>query len=293
MRGGHAPLEQRPAFGQGSLVDHRQVLCGELGMGDDDLADALLEGGADDGEDLIACQMPGGEEQTVVGDALQDGARLRQDRAGEVDDRDGFDLDALLAQLQLELDPHRHLCAGGHLALVRFVDRVHGGQPHRPYPLARSDLHGQRIQATDGLVEGDRAAAVDPRNGGAHDGRALGGGGVMRLEREPVHPELEEAARQGDVVDDPGDDVGGDMDVGVIGAPQQFVGAVRHDQWLGLDGHQLGAVVVVAAISPPPLSSSPPSQNVRARAVRGRRCRGGYPSHARRPRRHGRRSPRR
>ena len=52
-------------------------------------------------------------------------------------------------------------------------------------------------------------------------------------------PSFQEAVRQGDVVDDPGHDIGRHVDVGVIGAAQQLAGAAGYLDRLG--GHQLAS----------------------------------------------------
>src|SRR3954451_4399997 len=65
VRRGEAALEQRPLAGQRALVLRGERLRGELGMGDDDVLDALLAGGVDDREDLVAAQMAGGQQHPV------------------------------------------------------------------------------------------------------------------------------------------------------------------------------------------------------------------------------------
>jgi len=56
--------------------------------------------------------MPGGQHEIVTGDPLQHRRRLRQHGPAVIDHRHGRDLDPLLAQLELELDPHRNPGAG-------------------------------------------------------------------------------------------------------------------------------------------------------------------------------------
>ena len=75
------------------------------------VVDARLERRVDDREDLVAAEMAGREQHPVAGDHREHLAQLGQHGAVVVDDRHGRDLDPLLAQLELELDPHRHLGA--------------------------------------------------------------------------------------------------------------------------------------------------------------------------------------
>jgi len=143
--------------------------------------------------------------------------------------RHGLDLDPLFAQVELQPHPHRDFRAGRRLALVRLVDGVDGRHPHGACTFARGDLDGKWVHPPDRAVERDRAKRLDPRHGLAHDGGALGGRRVVRLEDEPGHPELLEAPRERHVVDLALHDVGADVDVGVVGTLQELARALR---WL-------------------------------------------------------------
>ncbi len=184
-------------------------------MCDHDLGDALLERGVDDLEDLIAAEVTGRQHHPVPGDHRQHLARLGQDRPRLVDDGYGLDLDPLCAQLELEAHPHRHLRAGGSVALVGLVDRVHRRHPHDPGAFTGSDLDRQRVHAPHRAVQRDRPEHLDPGHRRPDHARSLRGRGVVRLEHEPGHPELLEAPGERDIVDLALDHVGTDVDVGV------------------------------------------------------------------------------
>ena len=64
-----------------------------------------------------------------------------------------------------------------------------------------------------------------PGHDAAHDGRPLGGRGVVRLEDEAGQPDLLAAPRQADVVDPALDHVGRDVDVHVHAAADQLARA--------------------------------------------------------------------
>ncbi len=175
-----------PRSRERALVLDAEVLRRELGVGDHDVPHSCVDGGVDDGEDLIAREVAGGEDHPVAGDHRQYVTHRGEDAAVLVDDRDGLDLDALLPHLELELDPYGLLA--GALALARLVDGIHRRHPHRPRTLSRRHLDRQRIDPSDGPVERERAEDVDGGNGRADHARALGGGAVVRLEDEAVHP---------------------------------------------------------------------------------------------------------
>ena len=107
--GGERALHQRAALGERRLVGGADALGGELGVGDDDRLHARRDGRVDDGEDLVAREVAGGEHEVVARDDVDDLEQLRQRLAVCVDHRDGAGLDARRAQLELEAHPHRHV----------------------------------------------------------------------------------------------------------------------------------------------------------------------------------------
>ena len=107
--------------------------------------------------------------------------------------------------------------AGFGPVLARLVLGVDRRQPDDPRTAAGRDLDGLRVQPADAGVERDRPERVDARHGAAHDGRALRGRRVVRLEHEARQPELGEAAGEREIVDAPLREVGLDVDVEVVG----------------------------------------------------------------------------
>ena len=199
-------------------------------MGDDDPPHAGLDRAVDDGEDLVAREVAGGEDEVVAGDRAQHLARLGQQVAVLVDDGHRLGDDAGLAQLELEAHPHRDLAAGiGGEHLVLLVDRADGREPHDPRALARGDLERDRVQAADGAVEHEGAEHVDLGDRLADHAGALGRRGVVRLEAEAGEPELGEAVGEREVADAPLDDVRGDVDVDVVAAADDLAGALGGD----------------------------------------------------------------
>ena len=80
-------------------------------MRDHDLPHALLERRVDDGEDLVAREVAGGEHEAVPRDRAEHRPRLGQHGAVGVDDRHRLELEPRRAQLALQLHPDRHLRA--------------------------------------------------------------------------------------------------------------------------------------------------------------------------------------
>ena len=98
MRRREAALEQRAAVDELDLVALVEILRRELRMRHDDVTDARLDGGVDDGEDLVAPEVAGREHEAVPLDHGEHREQLRQRRAVLVDDRDRGGLDPLLAR---------------------------------------------------------------------------------------------------------------------------------------------------------------------------------------------------
>ena len=139
----------------------------------------------------------------------------------------GSGCDPRLAQRDLELHPDRHRRARGEAVdLLHLVDRVDGRHPDGAGALAGGDLHRQRVDPADRLVEHDRADRADAGHGRVDGARALGGRGVVRLHLEAGDAQLQAAPREAHVIDDPRDEVRIDVHVHVVAATDQLAGAL-------------------------------------------------------------------
>ena len=137
------------------------------------------------------------------------------------------DLEALLAQLQLQLHPDRNLGTGRRVALPRLVDGVDGREPHGPRSFARRDLDCQRVHAAHRPVERNRPEDLGPRHRGAHDRGPLGRRAVMRLEHEAGDAKLSAASGEREVVDLARYDIGRDVDMSVKPVPDDCARVTR------------------------------------------------------------------
>jgi hypothetical protein len=135
---------------------------------------------------------------------LEDPEDLGQQATVGVDHRDRLGRQAGLAQRDLELHPHRHRRARcKRVDLLHLVDRIHRRHPDGPRTLARSDLHGQGVDAAHGPVEHDRTDRTRTGHGRVHGSRTLRGRVVMRLHLETGEAQFDASVREADVVDDP------------------------------------------------------------------------------------------
>ena len=172
-------------------------------MGDDDLGDAFLERTVDHRERVVPGEVSGRQDQIVPRDRAEHVAGLRQEATVGRRHVHRLDAETELAQLVLEAGPLRHLVARLRLRTARRLRRgVDGRHPHDARALAGRDLDRERVHPADCPVERQRPDDLDAGDG-RDDLRALGGRGVVRLECEPGEPELDEAARERDVVDPP------------------------------------------------------------------------------------------
>ena len=220
-----------PLLGQRRLVGGADALGRELGVGDDDRLHARGHGRVDDGEDLVAREVPGGEHEVVARDHVDDLQQLGERVAVRVDDGDGAGVDARRAQVELEAHPYRHVAVGvGVLDLADLVLGADGGEPHDARALAGGDLDRGGVEAADRVVERDRAERRDARHGGGDDRGALGGGGVVRLQPEAGEAELEAALGQLEVGDPARGEVGRDVDVRVEPAADELPRALGGDR---------------------------------------------------------------
>ena len=140
--------------------------------------------------------------------------------------RTGSLADAGGRELVLDLPPDGLLGRLGAIlaGLVLGVDRR---QPDDARASSRRDLDRLRVEPADAGIQHDRAERIHAGHGRPHDGRALGGRHVVRLEHEARQPELAEAARQREVVDAPLRQVRLDVHVQVVGPAHELARAGR------------------------------------------------------------------
>jgi hypothetical protein len=172
------------------------------------------------------------------------GGRERLPR--RVDDWHRIHRDALGVEIGLQRQPHRRRRTLRQVTVRGpVIERVQGRHPQDPGPLARGDLHRERVHAADRRVEGQRAdhpdpaslPAADPADPGPapaspagpgplgqylveHRG-ALRGGHVVRFQHEAGQPDVLAAAGELQVGDAPAHHVGRHVHVQVIGAEDQ------------------------------------------------------------------------
>ena len=102
-------------------------------MRHDDVADASLGRRLDEGEDLVATEVTGAEDEVVAGDDVEHLVRLGEQRPPGVDDRHGVTGEARLAKGELERDPDRHLLVGAAFSTssCSFTDETVGNHTTR------------------------------------------------------------------------------------------------------------------------------------------------------------------
>ena len=204
-------------------------------MRDDDLVDARLERGVDDGERLVAAEVAGREDEPVPRDARSTCARLGKELAVVPGHLHRLDPEPELAQLLLEARPLRNLVAGLRLgAAGRLADEsTVGSQTMRAPSRAAISTASGFIPPTAWFSD---SVPITSTPGRARDDLgALGRRGVVRLEREAREAELGEAPREGDVVDPPRRHVRPDVHVEVVRAADERAGALARRGLLG--GH--------------------------------------------------------
>ena len=169
------------------------------------------------------------------GDDRQDAPQLWDHAPALVDHGDGVAAHALRPELVL------HPCPGGQdgtrprlLTARRLVEGVERGQPHEAAADPGGHLHGDGIEAADGLVERDRPDHVDAGFRGLHDRGPLGRGGVVGLEHESRHAQLTKAAREREVGRPAPEDVRVEVQVQVVRSANEVSGTGR---WDGVLGH--------------------------------------------------------
>src|SRR5256714_1549008 len=93
-RRAQAALDDAAARDERDLVLDGEVLAGELGMRDNDMRDAFLERGVDDGERVVAAEVRGGEDEAVARDRAQHVTRLGPHGAARARHCNGLDGEA-------------------------------------------------------------------------------------------------------------------------------------------------------------------------------------------------------
>ena len=192
-----------------------------VGVRDHDLPDSGRQRRVDRHVDLGAPEVPGREHEVVARDHCEHAREpLRRHAARARSPTPGG------RELVLDLPPDR-LLGGLRAVLARLVLGVDRRQPDDARPSSRRDLDRLRVEPADAGIEHDRPERIHAGHGPAHDGRALGGRHVVRLEHEARQPELAEAARQREVVDAPLRQVRLDVDVQVVGPAHELARAGR------------------------------------------------------------------
>ena len=171
---------------QFGLLFAGQILRWEFGVGNQDLAHAHFLCTLHEGENLVASQVSGGQNHIVPADQFHADARLRNQIAALVDDAHTRRRDAHGGKFALNFGPERKLfvAAGGQAR--RLIFGVNGRHPDELAAGAAGDLHGDRVKATYGMVQGDRAKRRDSRNRFGHHLGALGRGNVVRFQYEAL-----------------------------------------------------------------------------------------------------------
>src|SRR4029453_6744200 len=105
--GREAVLDHRAQISQFFLFVPCEVLRREFGVRDDNLPDIHLPGGADQGEDLAASQVAGGQDQVLPGDSLQAPSSRLRHLTGRIKDGQRRRRDTVSRKLTLDCCPER------------------------------------------------------------------------------------------------------------------------------------------------------------------------------------------
>ena len=169
----------------------------ELGVGDDQAANARIATGLDDGERLGRRQVPGVDDELLLGADLQHIAYRGENLAVGAEHLDGL----------------RRI-----LKVLDVVVGIEGGEPHDAAKAALHPPHpvnGIGVDAAHRGVENDAAEHLEAGDVLAREPGAVRGGHHMVLEDERLEPALLVEDRHLLVVHGPAEDVGRGVDVRV------------------------------------------------------------------------------